>query len=93
MFSKLKQTLMQENSIKKLNEKLKGRIKTYNILGSFFLIIQVIGYLSKINENSASFQRPFAFYIGFNLWIIIALIFFIRAASIRSKMESNQNKS
>lgn len=84
---------MQGDSLKSLNGKLKGRIKAYNILGSCFLIIQIIGYLSKINENSASFQRPFAFYIGFNLWIIIALIFFSRASSIRSKMESNQNKS
>ena len=83
---------MQEDSLNNLNSKFKSRIKTFNILESCFIIIQIIGYLSKINDDSASFQRPFAYYIGFNLWIILALFFFSRAASIRSKMESNQNK-
>lgn len=75
----------------KEKEKLKGKIKTLNIIAICLLVVQVLGYLTKSgNSNSDAPNESFAYYIGFNLWLIIAIILFIRASSLSSKVTENK---
>lgn len=75
----------------KQKEKLKGKIKTLNIIAICLLIVQVLGYLttSKNTDNDAPSQS-FAYYIGLNLWLIIAIVLFTRASLLSSKMNENK---
>lgn len=89
---------MAQKSFSKIsNPKLKRKIKTLNIIAICLLLIQTFGYLTRNenmhNEIPLEFSgESIAYYIGYNLWLIIAIILLIRTFSLNAIIkESDAN--
>ena len=78
----------QMSSPPKPNEIIKIKIKKQQTLGTFFLVAQSLGYLEYIMniyyEPAKQFDNAIAYFF-FNLWLIIAIILFIRVYFLRRK--------
>lgn len=76
----------------KSNEKLKETIKTLNIIAICLLVVQVLGYITRGSTSDINApSHSIAYYIGYNLWLIIAIILFIRASSLSNKIKDDEN--
>ena len=72
-------------------QKIKSNMKTLNIIAIVLLIIQLLGYISSSKGNDIeSPSRTFSYYLGFNIWIIISIILFIKSATLQSKIDEIQ---
>jgi hypothetical protein len=69
---------------------IKKRIKLLNGIGYTLIAIQVlafIGSLGKKEEPITDKAELIGYYIGSNLFIIIAIILFLKARSLRKKLK------
>lgn len=69
-------------------QKIKSKIKTLNIIAIVLLVIQLLGYITSMKGNDVdSPNKSIGYYVGFNLWIIISIILFIKASTLQSKID------
>jgi FtsH-binding integral membrane protein len=73
---------------------MKKKIKILNIMAICLIVAQVIGYLGNAKEQpiEAIGIDAIAYYIGFNLFGIIAIILFIICFFLRQKLKQNEKK-
>ena len=73
---------------------IKKRIKLLNVIGYILVAIQVLSFIGSLGrEEEPITEMPvlIGYYIGSNLFFIIALVLFLRARSLRKKLNnSNQ---
>lgn len=72
--------------------KRKGRIKVIvlRIIAILFIIFQILGYIGAMagdREIPTDSAERIGFYIGFNFFLYISIIFFVWAARVKKKMK------
>jgi hypothetical protein len=73
---------------------MKKKIKTLNIVAICLVAAQAIGYLGNAKEQpvDATGINTTAYYIGFNLFLITAIILFVISFFLRLKLKRNEKK-
>lgn len=69
------------------------KIKILNVVAIILLVFQILSYLGNLNtpkNNSTEMADLIAYYIGYNLPLIISVILFIIASSLKKKMKQNR---
>ncbi len=71
------------------------RIKRLNIIGYVLVGFQALVYFSSLTRKSESIEDPAelaGYYFGYNLWLMIAIVLFIKARNIRKKLKQLELK-
>lgn len=73
------------------------RIKRLNTIGYILLTLQILSFIGKIGQKQeviADKYELIGYYVGSNLLIIISIILFLRARSLRKKLNHfNQSEA
>jgi len=68
-------------------------IKFINFFAIIMLVMQLIGYLGSIDSNGKLFAaetKPISYYIGFNFLLIISIVLFSIARSLKKKLKRKE---
>ncbi len=73
---------------------MKRRIKIYNILGYVFIFLQLASYAGSTSEkvDYVSVYEKVGYYVGYNILLIVAIIFFISARELKKKIKAEENQ-
>jgi uncharacterized membrane protein len=73
---------------------MKKKIKTLNTVAICLVVAQAIGYMGKANEQpiDATSINSTAYYLGFNLFLIAAIILFVISFFLRLRLKRNEKK-
>ncbi len=72
-------------------KRAKLTIKIFNILGIIFICFQAMGYMGsgEIIVQQGSPGETIGYFIGFNIFLWVALFFFYRAQRVKKKLNSS----
>lgn len=76
-------------------KQIRLRIKKYTIIAVLLLTIQILGYLGSLFSSEEKLKfKSVPYFLGFNIFIIIAVFFLIEIRHLRKKLKNQdlQNK-